>query len=471
MARPQLGPVQRRHIAARPGLRHGQARRGKLKPPTRTYPNREAPRITARVRAEWHPLRRVVVRPPGMEAFFGLLEPYSNLYERVFSLAKARKEHEELVDTLRSGFGVHVQILDQLLLQAAGRQPAVAQELFAEVLKTVQFSGPGSDRARREFRTTVRLLDAEQLVQILVVAPRLRFERRRGSRSVASFTTLSEPLTNLFFLRDQQAVTDRGIVVGRLAKPQRRRETDLTSFVWRAGGEHPVMQVQRGTFEGGDFLPAGDFALLGQGDRTNRTGVREFLAGGTGFSEVGVVHQPRHPLVPSLDPMVNMHLDTYLNFPGDGIAVGYREMLESARVEVYLRDGGTYRRSYMTRLLPYLESTHGFRIVGISTLEQLCYATNFLTIRDRTIVVPDVARNAERVLANLRLAAERAPAHYYRLFLRAAREFGELRAEGSFFPHSPAARDVGLTSVEVALENLTGAYGGAHCLTASLERG
>jgi arginine deiminase len=426
--------------------------------------------MTARARAEWHPLRRVVMRRPGMEAFFGLLEPYASLYERVFSLSRALREHEELAETLRSGFGIAVQDLDHLLLQAAGRHPEVAEELFERVLRTVQFRGPGAARARREFRETIRLLDREQLIEALVLSPEIRFERSRGARSVASFTTLRQPLTNLFFMRDQQAVTDRGIVVGRLAKPQRRGETELTSFVWRASGERPVARIERGTFEGGDFLPAGEFALLGTGDRTNATGVQEFLSSGVAFDEVGVVHQPRHPLLERADAMVTMHLDTYLNFPGDGIAVGYREMLEGARVEVYLRDGGAYHRSHSVRLLPYLEKTHGFRVIGISTLEQLCYASNFLTIRDRSIVVPDIARNAEKVLANLKRMTERNPDRYYRLFLRAAKEFAELRADGRFFPHKPEARSLGLNSVQVSLENLTGAFGGAHCLTAGLER-
>jgi arginine deiminase len=405
-----------------------------------------------------------------MEAFFGLLEPYSSLYERVFSLHRARREHEELVDALRSGFGVHVDDLDQLLLQAAGRNPAVARELRERVVRTVGFSGPGATRARRRFPGTVQRLDGEQLVQILALAPALRFERGRGARSVASFTTLRVPLTNLFFMRDQQAVTDRGIVMGRLAKPQRRRETELTSFVWRAAGEPPVAEIRKGTFEGGDFLPARHFALLGTGDRTSPAGVEEFLERGLAFPEVAVVHQPRHPLVGAPDPMVNMHLDTYLNFAADGVAVGYREMLQIARVEVYVRDAGKYHKVRETRLLPYLGQDHGFRIVPITTLEQICYASNFLTIRDRTILVPDVARHAERVLTQLRQAAERDPRRYARLFLRAARELSELRSEGRFFPNKPEARDAALDSVRVPLENLTGAFGGAHCLTATLER-
>jgi arginine deiminase len=375
------------------------------------------------------------------------------------------------VETLRSGFGVTVQNLDQLLLQGAARRPEIAKELFDWVLRTVLFQGPGARRARREFAESVRLLDSEMLVQSLVLSPSLSFVRGRGTRSVSSYTTLRMPLTNLFFLRDQQAVTDRGIVVGRLAKPQRRREAEITSFVWRASGERPVATVRRGTFEGGDFLPAGEFALLGTGDRTNATGVKEFLASGVGFAEVGVVRQPRHPLLAKPDPMVNMHLDTYLNFPGDGIAVGHREMLEAARVDVYVRDSGTYHRSQETRLLPYLEQAHGFRVLPITTLEQLCYASNFLTIRDRSIVAPDVARNAEKVLAHLRREAERRPAEYGRLYLRAAKEYTQLRGGGRFFPNKPEAKELGLESVQVPLENLTGAFGGAHCLTATLERG
>jgi arginine deiminase len=410
------------------------------------------------------------MRPPKIEAFFGLLEPYASLYERVFSLSAARREHEELAETLRTGFGVQVQYLDRMLLEAAGRKPEVAEELLERVLRTVQFHGPGARRSRREFEDSIRLLDREQLIETLVLSPAFKFERTRGTRSIATVTTLRQPLSNLFFLRDQQAVTDRGIVVGRLAKPQRRGETELTSFVWRAAGERPIARIEKGTFEGGDFLPAGDFALVGTGDRTNAEGVREFLAAGLGVDQVGVVHQPRHPLLPQADAMVNMHLDTYLNFPAAGVAVGYRDMLEDARVDVYARDSGSYHRMHTTRLLPYLEKERHFRVVGISTLEQLCYASNFLTIRDRSIVVPNVQRNAEKVLANLRRVAERDPARYGRLYLRATKEFAQLRSDGQFFPSKPEVRDVGIEAVPVDLENLTGAFGGAHCLTATLER-
>lgn len=42
-------------------------------------------KLEAKVRAEWDPLRKVAIHRPGIEMFFGLLDPYASLYERTFS--------------------------------------------------------------------------------------------------------------------------------------------------------------------------------------------------------------------------------------------------------------------------------------------------------------------------------------------------------------------------------------------------
>ncbi len=424
----------------------------------------------AKAVAEWGQLRRVVVRRPGIEALFGLLEPFSALYERVFSLERAVREHDDLVKTLRRDFGVNVEYLDEIIMEAAGRSHDVYEELAQWTTQALQFTGYGAGRARRHFLENLPLLERDVLLQILVLAPSINFVKRKGTRSIMPFTTLRVPLTNLFFMRDQQAVGDRGIILSRMAKPQRRRETELTSFAWRAIGEKPVAAVRTGTFEGGDFLPCGSFALIGTGDRTSPAAVREILTQGVGYPEVAVVHQPRHPLLRTNDPMVNMHLDTYLNFPGEGLAVGYPDMLSSARTDVYRKaEEGKYHLSRRTRLSHYLTG-QGFTIIPITTLEQMCYATNFLTIRDRNIVVPDVASNAEKVLANLKRAEDANPWKYHDLFTQASMDYSELRSSGTFFPNKPLARDHGVKAEKIRLSNITGAFGGAHCLTATLER-
>ena len=45
------------------------------------------------IRAEWHTLQNVIIHRPGIEMFFGLMEPYSFLFERAFSMDEAVYEH------------------------------------------------------------------------------------------------------------------------------------------------------------------------------------------------------------------------------------------------------------------------------------------------------------------------------------------------------------------------------------------
>jgi len=72
--------------------------------------------MTATVRAEWERLRRVAVHRPGIEMFFGLLDPHAALYERAFNRYEARREHERLEYTLREEFGVRVLRLKETIL-------------------------------------------------------------------------------------------------------------------------------------------------------------------------------------------------------------------------------------------------------------------------------------------------------------------------------------------------------------------
>src|SRR2546428_9404477 len=110
--------------------------------------------------------------------------------------------------------------------------------------------------------------------------------------------------------------------------------------IGKGGGEN---LLNRGrppeTWGGGFSSPAGKIAMIGIGDRTNLNGASQVLRRGINFEEVAMIHQPAHPLIPGdePDPMINMHLDTYLNFPGKNIAVGCIPLLKRAKVEVYQR--------------------------------------------------------------------------------------------------------------------------------------
>lgn len=427
------------------------------------------------VKAEWDPLREVVVHRPGIEMFFGLMAPFSFLYERAFSMDEAIHEHKELEHALSSG-GVKVHRLKRLSVNYAKENPGLLERAREYAAGIVTFSGRSDEvsRARQGFKESLKDLDAETLFNILLLRPSVAFERKRGAKVVLPRVELDVPLANLYFMRDQQAVSDKGVVLGRMSKPQRRMEPLITAAVLQMAGAEIACRIrQPGTFEGGDFMPAGEFAMLGLGDRTNRSGVNQVLAHGVGFDEVAVVHRPAHPLIPGDQPdaMINMHLDTYLNVAGKGIAVGCVPLLKRAKVEVYKRTSrGAYRRqSGNPNVHDYLAS-HGFTVVPITTLEQMCYASNFLCTSDRKVLAVEVESVASRVMKSLENRARLDPNRYGEIFEETKKEAVQLRDSGQFFPHKKEFNDLGVEATALRLQEITGGYGGPHCMTCVLSR-
>jgi arginine deiminase len=435
-------------------------------------------RVDAKVRAEWEPLRQVVIHRPGIEMFFGLLEPYASLYERAFSRMKARKEHARLEDALRYEFDVEVLQLKKTMLDVADQDPAVRDRLVDLALGTIEFRGDPVEAqlARKDLERNIPLLDSGHFFNILLLTPAIELRSGKGARAIHLNITEHEPLSNLYFMRDQQAVTDRGIVLSSMAKPQRQRETLLTGLLWEILGLPIAHQTSPpGTFEGGDFIPLKNFALVGMGDRTNREGVSQVLEHGLSFDEVGVVHQPRHPLLPGdrYDPMIDMHLDTYFNIASSGVAVGSETLLRRAEVEIYFResDGRYTKDDSRTLTLHDYVTGKGFEIIDITTLEQMAYASNFLCIRDGTILAVEVGQNVRELIANLRANSGRDPDRYGKLLGQVEKDYRFLKSEGQFFPHKKEVYQHDIEAYPIILDNLTGGYGGAHCMTCTLKRG
>jgi len=431
--------------------------------------------MITRGHAEWDRLTDVLIHRPGIEMFMGLLEPYSFLYERAFSMDSAIFEHLELEHALDAA-GVKVHRLKRTAVTIAKDNPLLMERVRNYVAKIVKFDGPAREvrQARRDFARNLPLLDPETLFNILLLRPTLRLRQGRGTRVIFPHVTLNVPLANLYFMRDQQALTDRGIVMSRMSKPQRRLEPFMTGMILELMGANVVYQVQPpGTFEGGDFIPAGDFAMIGLGDRTNRDAVNQIMNKGLGFNEVAVVHQATHPLIPGeeRDPMVNMHLDTYLNIAGKGVAVGCEPLLKRAQTEVYTRasNGKYVRTGGVSNIHEYL-TKRGFKIVPITTIEQLCYASNFLCVKDHHILAVEVEKVSERVLKNLESQAKSNPRRYRTLYEHSKREYRELRENGQFFPHKKELYELGVEATPVMLDEITGGYGGAHCMTCTLNR-
>jgi arginine deiminase len=433
--------------------------------------------LAARIRAEFDRLRRVAIHRPGIEMFFGLLAPDASLYERAFNRYGARREHERLEYILKHEFGIEVFRIKEKLLELADKKPEVRDKLVSAGLSHLKFTGNelAVSEAVKQAQEGSKMYDSGHFFNLLLLHPALDLEKEgRAARAIHLGVTESDPLANLYFMRDQQAVTDKGIYLSRMSKPQRGGEPSLTRFVWETLGEQIVHETRSpGTFEGGDFIPMKDFALVGFGDRTNRSGVDQMLEFGLNFDEVAVVHQPSHPLIPGdeIDPMIDMHVDTYFNVAGSGVAIGSELLLKRARVEVYNREGqNVYKKSEIETDLHNYIKKKGFDVINLTTLEQLCYASNFLCIKDGQILAIEVEREVKNVLETLATKAKENPHRYGKLLDQARKDYQDLQDSGGIFPHKKEIYHHGIDAYAIVMTNLTGGYGGAHCMTAALER-
>lgn len=431
------------------------------------------------IKAEWDKLNKIVVHRPGIEMFLGLLEPYASLYERVFNRHEATREHEFMEHILKYHFGIDVIRLGHLIEREAEKTPEIREKLIDLARSTVAITDDTKlmQRAKCEFEKSLKAFSAQDLFQVIVMQMSLHEKQERGKsvRQIHLNITERSPLSNLYFMRDQQFTTDSGLVLCRMAKPSRRFEPQLTKFLWQEVLHVPIIHemLEPATIEGGEWIPFGEFALVGIGDRTNRDAINQLLSLDLGYKEIGVVHQAKHPLVASdqPDPMINMHLDTYFEVAASNVVVACVELIKEAKVEVYRKDGLCYTRTDTdTNLYDFIRGK-GFSVVPITVLEQMAYAANFLCVEDGRILAVDVERGIDAVMKSIASTTAENPDRYGKLFEQAKKDYETLTSDGNFFPHKPELRKLGIDAYPVVLENLTGGYGAAHCMTCALNRG
>ncbi len=420
-----------------------------------------------KIRSEWETLKEVMMHQPGTEIDYAMLAPRAFLFERPFRSRIALQEHEGLQLTLKEN-GVKVRLLRDTVIDAADQNTNFRKELENKVLETVRFFGnlQKSSNAKGELERNIRSLDSATLFNIMTLEPSidLKSDSEPGSEYPTVYSNV--PLANLYFMRDQQAVAPGGVIFGRMKRLQRMKEPEITEFVIKkALGFHTSVKINGdGIFEGGDFMPAGNFALIGIGSRTNLAGALQAIESGyLDYDEVGIVENPVYDFMAGSpkDPMVNMHLDTYFNIAGDGVAIGSAELMRKAKLTVFAGHGDQRGKTLrQCTLFEFLKEKH-FNFVELGVAEQLAYSSNFLTIKDRRIITVNVSNVLDRLLN------EGIFPKYIEDQVKA--DLGR-RGRNDLFPNNRSVREMGIEHIEVKLTELTGGYGGAHCMTAALSR-
>ncbi len=420
-----------------------------------------------RIKAEWHKLKKVMMHRPGTEIDYAMLSPRPFLFERPFRTRVAVEEHQQLEDTLREN-GVNVEILSDFVMDRADHDETFRKAFEQKVLSLVRFYGnvDSAEAAQAEMEKNLPILDSSTLFKIMTLEPAidLKLDVSEGLEYPTVYSNI--PLANLYFMRDQQAVAPGGVLVGNMKRKQRMKESEITEFVLKeAFNEDNLYRITgNGIFEGGDYMPANDFCMIGIGSRTNLDGALQALASGyLEYDEVAVVENPIYDFMEDLpkDPMVNMHLDTYFNIAGDGIAVGSSELMKKAKVSIYPGKLEEETKPLQeTTLYDYLKAKdYNFIELGVS--EQLSYSSNFLTLADKRIVTVNVSNVLNRLLTEHVF-----PDNVEKEVIRDM----EKKGKDNLFPNRKEIKDLGIENIPVNLSELTGGYGGAHCMTAALER-
>ena len=100
----------------------------------------------------------------------------------------------------------------------------------------------------------------------------------------------------------------------------------------------------------------------------------------------------------------------------------------------------------------------------------MAYASNFLCVREGTIVAVEVERIVKAVLTTLAAKAEMAPVRYGALYAQCLKDYQSLKSEGQFFRTRKRLYNHDMTHTR-KLEEPHRGYGAAHCLTWTVKRG
>ncbi len=379
------------------------------------------------VNAEYDRAKTILMHTPGEELFFGCLHGIAALFEdKPFDRFDAQAEHKGYVNKLQEQ-GVDVILVKDVLLQGTidenGKKVESDElgDLVEFAAKSLQISYP-SDLQMGDFVKmqnykvdTLKQMHPTDLVRIIMEKPKIGINvSNEGNTAMIADSYNTQPVMNMHFLRDQQITTDKGVVIGKMNSTQRRAETDITKFVFKKLGIEPTYEITgNGRLEGGDFIPCGEYAMIGQGLRTNAEGIKQLLENGAfGYHEIAVVKD-------SYGQQDEMHLDTFFNIAGSNKAIIMEERVDhyddqgnfvsanpdkKTTVDVYhLDENEEYVLRHSDMPFQTYLAEKGFTVglpgknnslITLTKEEQLNYGCNFLSIDENEVIaVKGVSEN------------------------------------------------------------------------------
>lgn len=422
--------------------------------------------VTAMAVNECHRAKVILTHEPGSETRHAMLAASAGLFEQPFSPDVAATQHAAYRALLARDGAKVITVRDVLLWGCAdehGRPiegPALdnlrALALASATLSTEGLSAAEATKHQAGMAQAIARFQPRELVKVILERPTTHLMPSPLNTGVeASYGT--EPLMNMYFMRDQMITTARGVVPTCMNSNQRAHEVAVAEFVSRKLGIVPLYTIPRvgeggahlapcafdedtrpARLEGGDFIPAGhERCFIGRGLRTSADAIEQLLDNDVfGTERVVVVND-------AWWNQEQMHLDTFFNIAAHKKAVLVETRMPpapgSARADhmtltcdVWLRgaDGKYTRERKDLDFCTYLTQELGYTLIGVPADDQLRYGCNFLTVADGVVFGVDGVSQAYKD----RMAA------------------------------------AGIDVTWVPMDELTRGYGAAHCMTQVLRR-
>lgn len=379
--------------------------------------------------AEYDYATMILMYTPGEELFDGVIHPDAGLYDNYFDVDEAAKEHVGYIEMLRKN-GIEVRSVKDVLMSLEKEElQALASKYLVYDAKDTQLDSAEVEAYRQ---STLACMSKADLIRILFLHPKVVLHET-GMNTGVSAEYVHEPLMNMYFMRDQSINTPRGPILCRMNSSQRFPEVDIVEVCYRKMGIEPVYRIsgENSYLEGGDYIPFGTFAFLGQGLRTSQGAIDEML-------EHDVIGHDT--LVVVRDHWKNqyqMHLDTYFNIIDKDLATLCFNRFDAQdtsdvnflTIDMYARAEGEKEYHEVPEFAGYsfkqFLADRGIDVIRIDKKDADHYANNFLAIGGRHIMsVAGQSKELEEEYKNRNVNVEWVP-----------------------------------------LDNLIGGYGAAHCMT------
>ena len=392
---------------------------------------------------------------PGIEALLGQLLPKSrSLFFSYYEVLEARQEFRHL-QTLVEKEKIQFTRAKDALAKRLERtelpgEPRSIAELEASLLQRAgEYYETFRDMKRNDFSQEGIQIDIEDIyLQIQrdikqILQEDLQAYGETASMRMNHLLSLSHelPLANIFYGRDQsQALTDK-MVLSVLKWGIRRPEVAIfKEALLELGYGDALVEIERGTFEGGDIAVFGNTCYIGVGARTSFSAAKNLCRKiGPSMESKGIqilaVLNKRHAEeaalygAPTAEHMQLMHLDMFWIPLAPDLVLAYGEEINQREVIRIAHNSDMF----ITEELGSFREFHadkGIEIIEVTKQEQENFATNLLNLGNKTVIVA--------LSSNMRVIAE-----------LEKRGYRVLSAE---------------------LNKLVNGYGATHCLTAPVRR-